>query len=135
MAATQFVPLTGQLIDEGDFLKRLDKELADLSDTIVRFCHEHGAAALKCKGELNIKLALKIENPEDLAVSLKISMKPVPPQPPATVSMVMGGVHDDGKKMALFVRASGSDRSHPKQLKLATHDGRIIDQDTGEVLD
>ena len=134
MAATQFVPLTGQLVDEGLFLQDLNMELAELQNAIVQFCEAHGDRAEKAVAVLEIKIALKVENPDDKAFSVKTTMKSKMPTRPASVSMAMGGSNDDGK-MALFVRASGSDESYPKQMKLATHDGRVIDPETGKALD
>lgn len=134
MAATQFVPLTGQLVDEGVFLQDLNMELADLQDRIVKYVEQFGDNALKAVAKLDIQVALKVENTDDKAFSVKTTIKTTMPKRPASVSMAMGGV-DDGGKMALFVRSSGSDEVHPRQLKLATRDGRVVNQDTGEVLD
>ncbi len=134
MAATQFVPLTGQLVDEGMFLQDLNLELADLQDAIVKFVEQHGDRAEKAVATLEIKIALKVENTDDKAFSVKTAMKSTMPRRPASVSMAMGGANDDGK-LALFVRSSGSDEVHPRQLKLSTKDGRVIDQATGKVLD
>lgn len=134
MAATQFVPLTGQLVDEGVFLQDLNLELADLQDRIVKYVEQFGDNALKAVAKLDIQVALKVENTDDKAFSVKTTIKTTMPKRPASVSMAMGGV-DDGGKMALFVRSSGSDEVHPRQLKLATRDGRVVNQDTGEVLD
>ncbi|MCC7334413.1 MAG: hypothetical protein IT422_04935 [Pirellulaceae bacterium] len=134
MAATQFVPLTGQLVDEGVFLQDLNMELADLQDRIVKYVEQFGDNALKAVAKLDIQVALKVENTDDKAFSVKTTIKTTMPKRPASVSMAMGGV-DDGGKMALFVRSSGSDEVHPRQMKLATRDGRVIDPETGRVLD
>jgi hypothetical protein len=67
MAATQFVPLTGQLVDEGVFLQDLNLELADLQDAIVKFVEQHGDRAEKAVAVLEVKIQLKVENADDQA--------------------------------------------------------------------
>lgn len=131
MAATTFVPLTGELIDEGEFLGDLNLELAELQESIVKFCRLHGEKAKGAVACIDIKIAMKVENPDDQAYSVKTSLKSTLPKRPASISLAMGGTDDDGKQ-ALFVRKSGSDDSNPKQMKLATRDGRTIDQETGK---
>lgn len=128
--ATAFVPLTGQLIDEGEFIGDLNLELAELQDAIVKYCRLHGEKAKGAVAALDIKIAIKVENVDDQAYSVKTSIKATHPKRPASISLAMGGTGDDGKQ-ALFVRKSGSDESNPRQMKLATKDGRAIDLDTG----
>jgi hypothetical protein len=128
--ATAFVPLTGQLIDEGEFIGDLNLELAELQDAIVKYCRLHGEKAKGAVAALDIKIAIKVENVDDQAYSVKTSIKATHPKRPASISLAMGGTGDDGKR-ALFVRKSGSDESNPRQMKLATKDGRAIDLDTG----
>jgi hypothetical protein len=135
MAATQFVPLTPELIDEGLFLEDMSQELAALQEQLATFKKQYGEKSEKAVAKLTIEISLKIENIEDEgAYSVKTTMKATAPKRPASVSIAIGG-RDDDNKMALFVRKSGSDESSPKQLKLATRNGKIVNQDTGEVLD
>lgn len=134
MAATVFVPLTGRLIDEGTFLDDLDQELRELQRALVNYRHTYGEKSKGAVAKLKIEIAIGIANPDDDAYIVKAGMKAEHPKRPATVSLAMGGVDDDGK-LALFVRKSGSDDAHPRQLKLATKDGKVINQETGEVLD
>ena len=129
--ATAFVPLTGQLIDEGEFIGDLNLELAELQDAIVKYCRLHGEKAKGAVAALDIKIAIKVENVDDQAYSVKTSIKATHPKRPASISLAMGGTGDDGKQ-ALFVRKSGSDESNPRQMKLATKDGRAIDFETGK---
>jgi hypothetical protein len=42
---------------------------------------------------------------------------------------------DDEGDDVLFVQSSGSSRGNPRQRKLATQDGRTIDQETGEPIE
>lgn len=134
MSATTFVPLRSRLIDEGEFMTDLDLELIDLQTAVLAFCKQHGEKAKDAKGKLVVEIEVKCENTDDNVFSIKTSMKATHPKRPASVSMAMGGTDDDGK-LALFVRKSGSDDDHPRQLKLSTKNGRVIDPKTGEVLD
>lgn len=124
--ATSFVPLQLDLIDEGVFAQDIDQALADLQDKIARFRKQHGLKSAKAKGKLQIDLEVAIEGDgEEDTFSIKASMKTTLPKAPASVSLAMGGETEDGR-MGLFVRKSGSDSSHPEQMKLSTQDGRTI---------
>lgn len=130
MAATKFVPLSARLIDEGTFLDDLDAELGDLQEAVAKFRRMYGSSSKGAKAKLTVEIELKVEDTDDDAYSVKTSMKATHPKRPASVSIAMGGETDDGK-MALFVRASGSDHSDPRQGKLSTQDGRVIDPESG----
>ena len=132
--ATAFVPLSVMLIDEGEFLGDLDLELQDLQEAVAKFRRVYGEKAKGAKAKLTIDIEIAIEDVDDDAYSVKTSMKATHPKRPASVSIAMGGETDDGK-LALFVRKSGSDKTSPKQGKLATRDGRTIDPVSGEVVD
>lgn len=134
MSGTVFVPLRAELIDEGEFLGNLDAELLQLQHQLALFRRQFCEKAKGSVAKLQIEVQLKIEDVDDEGYSIKTVMKTTLPKRPASVSLAMGGQTDDGK-MALFVRKAGSDRNYPTQLKLATRDGRIIDRETGEVLD
>lgn len=132
MSATKFVPLTGQLIDEGEFLGDLNVELAELQEAIVKYCRLHGQKAKGAVAALDIKLAIRVENVDDEAYSVRVSMKATHPKRPASISLAMGGTDDDGN-LALFVRTAGGDKTEPRQGKLFTQRGAVIDPETGEV--
>jgi hypothetical protein len=135
MGASQFVPLELGLINEGVFVQDINEELKDLQTKLAIFHRQYGEAAEKATAKLTVEIALRVESAEsDGAFSIKTGIKSSLPKRPATVSIAIGGVGED-HKLALFVRSSGSDEQHPRQLKLATQDGRIIDQETGRVLD
>lgn len=134
MAATKFVPLTADLIDEGQFLSDLDQELAEVQQAISVFRKTYGEKAKDAKAKLTIEIEVKVENVDENFYSVKTTMKATPPKRPASVSIAMGGDDDNGKP-SLFVRQSGSDDEHPKQLKLATRNGRVVDHETGIPLD
>jgi hypothetical protein len=138
MAATKFVPLSTKLIDEGEFIRELDSELAELQAAHMRFVKKYGGAAWKSTSKLIIELAIKCEtvneDSDDHAFSVRASMKATTPKRPASLSMAMSGETATGEP-CLFVRAAGSDTSDPKQGKMFTRDGRLIDPVTGEAAD
>ena len=127
---TTFVPLTPELIDEGEFLEDFADELTEAQRTLANFRKTHGDKSLKAKVKLTIDVELAIQSVEDDAYTIKTAIKVTNPKRPASVSLAIGGQTDDNK-MALFVRASGSDVDNPRQGKLATRDGRTIDSQTG----
>jgi hypothetical protein len=134
MGATTFAPLSLDLISEGQFLRDIDEDLKDLQTKLALFHRKYGSDALKSVAKLKIVIALKVENDEaEGAFSITTSIESVEPKRPAECTLAIGGIDDD-RKLALFVRKSGSDEHHPAQLKLTTADGRIIDQETGRVL-
>lgn len=134
IVSTQFVPLNAGLIDEGQFLQDLNLELKELQESICKFRRQYGEKAKGAKAKLTVEIGIEIEDVDDDAYSVKTTMKATHPKRPASLSIAMGGSDDDGK-MALFVRRSGSDDEHPRQMKLATRDGRIVDPETGRILD
>lgn len=69
------------------------------------------------------------EEADDYLVSGKV--KASRPGRPMRITRMIHEQEQTGED-ALFVRASGSDEGDPRQLKLATNDGRAIDQSTGE---
>lgn len=129
--ATNFVPLSSRLIDEGEFIEDLDEELGNLQQTLAKYRRKYGDKALKAKAKLVVEIELQISSVEDQYYSVKTSMKTTEPRKPSSVSLAMEGETQD-HKLALFVRASGSDDTDPRQTKFTTRDGRPIDPTTGE---
>ena len=125
MTGTQFVPLTADLIDEGEFLADLDDELQALQQVLTTYAKSHGDKALKAKAKLSIDIELSIQSVDDGAYAVKTTMKSMHPKRPASISLAIAGATDTGQ-MALFVRKSGSDVDDPRQQKLSTRDGRTI---------
>lgn len=121
--ATTFVPLSASLIDEGEFIENLDKELAALQKTLAAYVKEHGDKADKAVAKLSIEISLKVQNVEGEAYSITTAMKTTVPKRPSTVSLAIGGIDDDGSA-TLFVRQDGSDESRPEQGKLFKTHGR-----------
>ena len=121
--ATTFVPLNASLIDEGEFVQNLDKELAALQKTLAAYVKEHGDKADKAVAKLSVEISLKVQNVEGEAYSITTAMKTTIPKRPATVSLAIGGIDDDGSA-TLFVRQDGSDETRPEQGKLFKTHGK-----------
>lgn len=109
----------------------MDDELATLQDIAVKFRRQFGQNADACKAKLTIEIALVANDTTDPSFRIITAIKQTHPKRPPSISMAMGSADDN----SLYVLASGSSKTGPKQLKLTTEDGRIIDQETGEVLD
>lgn len=132
--STRFIPVTLDLIDEGEFVEGINAELEKATQAITAYCREHGDKAHKAKAKLKIEIEMCVVNAADGAYSIKNTIKTEHPGRPSSVSLAVGGEDERGQG-TLFVRGSGSDQHHPRQAKLATRDGRVIDPVSGEPLD
>lgn len=128
----KFAPLTFDLIEEGRFARSVDEELGEIRRALVAYVKKHGEAAEKAKAELSIKITLQFDGgPDAEDYSIKCTLSTKRPGRPALVTRAFEEVEQDGTP-TLFVRASGSDANPPRQMKLATDDGRVVDQKTGK---
>jgi hypothetical protein len=132
--ATKFVPLTLQGLDEGEFLDDADAEFAALQKRLVAFVRQYGDKADKAVAELNIKLTIKCEDPQNNLCSVKSAFALKIPCRPASVSAAIMDSDPEGDE-GLFVQRSGSSAGNPRQQKLATRDGRCVDMETGEPIE
>lgn len=131
---SKFVPLTLELVDEGELVRDINAELADVQKRLIAFVKSHGDKALKSSAKLKIEIAIVCTNPNprDQAFAIKSQLSTMFPKRPASVSLAMAGDTQDDEP-CLFVRQSGSDNTPPAQGKLATRDGReITDKGTAE---
>ena len=124
--------LTLSRIKDGLFLPRCDEELRRIQSEISRYRNEHGERAKGAKAKLTIKISLAIE-PKTGAPSIKAEFDITLPSPPPDVSMAKWGADEHGP--CLKVQAAGSFDGPPAQRRLCTVDGRLVDQNTGEVVD
>jgi len=120
--AAKFVPLTLNLIEEGQFLADLDAALAEAQRKLIEFVELEGAKAKKAKSVLKIAIALTAADVENAAYTIATEIKTTYPGRLNQVSLAVQEYTDD-QQPALFVRASGSDEDSPRQGKLFTrHD-------------
>lgn len=129
----RFTPLTIGLIDEGRFMDEVERELDEVQRALIAYRQEHGMAAKGAKAEVNVKITLGCDDPENELFSIRAEMKRKLPARPASVTLAMPAEADDGTA-TLFVRRSGSSTDEPAQGRLTTDDGRVIDGKTGEDL-
>lgn len=134
--AAKFVPLTLNLIEEGQFLEDLEEQLAEGQRKLIQFVEREGAKAKKSKAVLKIEIALSADDPENSAYTIKTAIKSTWPGRLNQVSLAVQEFTDDSQP-ALFVRSSGSDEDSPRQGKLFTRhdladDRRTLPPGTGE---
>lgn len=130
----KFVPLSFALVDEGELARDVDEALADTSRELFAHRRRYGVeATAKAKAEVTIKVTIQA-GVEDADYSIKGSISKKVPGRPARTSIALQD-RDDQHQETLFVRATGSDESSPRQGKLVTDRGEVIDQVTGEVRD
>ena len=128
------IPLEIGLIDEGRYMKNLNKALCELQKKIIGHVKEHGLKAYKAKASVEAKITFACLDPEQGSYGCLASIKTTVPAIPSAASMLMSGETQTGEG-CLLCKASGSSIDHPGQGKLCTKDGRLIDTDTGEVVD
>ncbi|GAA5510022.1 hypothetical protein [Novipirellula caenicola] len=131
MASKQFVPLSTKLIDEGEFVDELDEAITETMKGLVAFRRRHGDRSHKAKATITAKIEMVVTDVENGAYQINWKLDQSLPKRPAQSSFAVEGGTEDNSD-ALFVRTSGSDNSHPDQMKFATRDGRTIDPETGE---
>jgi nucleoid-associated protein YgaU len=129
----KFKPLELQDIEEGDFVSDLAHEFKDLQRRLIAFARQYPEKAAKVPATLTVKIKLMCEQPEGNAYSIKTGFKADVPKRPEQVSAAFAAEDDDGDEV-LFVQASGSSAGNPRQRKLATRDGRTVNQETGEAV-
>jgi hypothetical protein len=124
-------PLTLGLIAEGRFLQAANEDLLDMQAKLLEYTTVHGDEAKGAKARLIIEITLAVEAPKDEMFSIRAVTKTALPSRPASVTLAVADETRDGAP-CLAVRRSGSDELTPRQGKLATADGRVIDQESGK---
>ena len=128
----KMVPLKFDLIEEGRFKDSVDTALAKAMSELLQHVRKHGPeTTVKSKAELNIKITLCFDGAEETDYSVKAAVSMKIPGPPVHVTKAIHEVEQTGEE-TLFVRASGSSDDSPRQMRLATDDGRGIDPKTGK---
>lgn len=134
--AKTFKPITINLIEEGRLVASLDEELARVTRALIGHVKKYGKdAAKKARAELALKIVVRFEGGEDASdysVSAAISGKL--PGRPVHATLALHEQEQTGED-TLFVRASGSSTDSPRQMRIATDDGRAVDPVTGEIME
>lgn len=128
-------------IEEGELERSLNEKIESEAQYLIGHTRRYGISATakhKCVIQLSITIEPGdgrrggkggVEEAEDYLVSGKITTKR--PGRPTRMTRVIHEQEQTGEDV-LFVRASGSDEGDPRQMKLATRDGRAVDPETGE---
>lgn len=128
----KLVPLTLEGVEEGRFLVHANEDLEKLMKHLADHVKKHGKdVSIGAKAELTMKVTIKFEGRDLADYSVKSATSLKLPGRPAEVTIAIGERDQTGEQ-TLFVRPSGSDHEPPVQKKLATDDGRPIDQKSGK---
>lgn len=131
--ASKFVPVTLACIEEGAFIGAVDEEFHRVQAALCAYLRKHGERAKGAAAVLTLKVTCRIENPDGESVSIKTAIASALPARPARATLAFVADTDNGP--TLFARSAGTDaHAEPRQQKLVTDDGRLIDPDTGEVM-
>lgn len=129
----KYAPLALGLIEEGRLAKSLDDEIARGARHLVQHVREYGRdATKKSKVEVTLKVTISPVGDENgYVVAGAISTKT--PGRPLHTTMAVHEQEQTGEDV-LFVRKTGSSSDDPRQMRLATDDGRGVHPQTGEIL-
>lgn len=130
----KYTSLTLDLIEEGRMKVALQEELDLIQRALVLYRKRYGPDSKGAKAELNLKLTLKIEDPDDEFYSITSAISSKRPGRPQRATLAIEGEDEKGRPI-LFTRKSGTTQEHPGQTLLFTDDGRPIDLETGEILE
>lgn len=127
----KFDPVSISLIEEGRFMENMNADLREVIKRLIGHVREHGYEQTKgAKAELTATISIKFDGMDETDYSIKTATKMKLPGRPAHATKAVC-VYDEGKH-DLFARASGTTDEDPRQGRLATQDGRAIDQETGK---
>lgn len=126
-----YAPLTVELIEEGNFVEHVNEELTKVSNALLSHVAKFGVAGTKgAKAKLVVTITLEHEGTSDGDYEIETKFKAETPARPKQTTRAVHEADEKTGEELLMVRASGSDESSPRQLKLATLDGRAVDPDT-----
>jgi hypothetical protein len=124
------VPLKIANIDDQKFLPAVEEKFREVQEKLTRYAQTHRDKAIGGKALLTVKVTLLIEKTGDPSIRAEIETK-LPADPPA---LTFAEFSADEHGPCIKVQRAGS-FVDPRQSRLFTEDGRLIDQSTGEILD
>ena len=128
-------PMTSELVDEGEMLEALNEDMIRAQRAIEAYRKKWGSEAQKAAIEVQLKVRFICLDADDGMYRVEWSLDTKRPKRPKQTSAAIAAEDESGNP-ALFVRSSGSDGDEdPRQLKLATRDGRVVDPVTGKAAD
>lgn len=116
----QYVPLTLELIEEGQFREDLDKAIAKAQEQLVQHVEHWQERATKAKAVVEMNLTFEVANVEDGFFSITPNLKVKLPARPGRTTAAMAGYDRKAKQAVLFVRDTGSTPGDPTQMHLPT---------------
>jgi hypothetical protein len=129
--ALKMVPMTSELIDEGEMLEALNEEMTRAQRSIEMYRKKWGEEAGKAAIQVELKIKFVLLDTTEGFYRTEWSLDTKRPKRPKSKSTAIASEDESGNP-ALFVRSSGSEsEDDPRQLKLATRDGRVVNPDTG----
>ena len=128
---SNYVALKLANLDDQQFLPAVEEKFRFVQESLARYAQKHGPKAIGAKAVLTVKVTLAVEKSEDPSIKAEIEAKI--PADPAHRSMAEFGSDEHG--LCVKVQRAGSYDGEPRQGRMFTHDGRRIDQQTGEIPD
>lgn len=127
MMATKFVPVDLSCLEEGNFLNDANSTFQKLQQDFLKYCEMYGTKADKSKFSMQMEVTVKCvdQDREIFVIHSDLSYK-MPNRPTEVTSAMPEFTDDIPPRHTLFVKRSGGDSHDPRQMKLATQDGRTI---------
>ncbi|MEL6109854.1 MAG: hypothetical protein AAFU85_27915 [Planctomycetota bacterium] len=129
---TQFVPITLDLIDEGELKEQIEEGIAEAAKVLRAYRIKYGDDAKKAVASVKVKIGFCCVDPTQGLTAIVWDVDVARPKRPANLTSAMD-MYDAEGRPALLVKAGGSDDEDPRQMKFSTADGRDVDAETGEV--
>ena len=130
--ASKYRALNLGLIDEGRFVARVEEALLRAQSELLLHVKDHGPERTKgAKAKVKMEVAFAFDGAADDDYSVKGTIRLDLPADPPVVCKGLPDVTENGIP-ALFVRASGATNEDPRQGRLTTRDGRVVDPESGE---
>ena len=126
--ATQFAPVELATIKQGDFLQLSEDNFQQLQAEFIKYIEENKISA---DAELTMKVKLHYEKSKESCSIITQIEKKLPKLPATVTSAFVGEKHHGGQK-CLFAQAAGATEDNPRQTKLCTDSGEVIDLGTGK---
>lgn len=113
------VPLTLELIEEGEFALALNEHLQLAQSDLIEHVEKWGERAGKAKAIVEMTIELECASVDDgvYAITPKLKLK-TPARPPRATAAMSGYDKAQGQAV-LFVRQSGSTPGDPRQMHFA----------------
>lgn len=114
-----FVPLTLELIEEGEFIERVREKFREAQVALIDHVAQFGEEAKKAKAKVDVSIEISVASRKDNLFAIKPKVKLETPGHPvrATAAFAVKEAGEDGQPM-LFVRGSGSTQGDPSQMHL-----------------